>query len=208
MLSLLLPLLLVIANVFGAGMIVPQVVRLHRLRSVQGVSASWIGIGLAMNTWWIAYGLHFELWGVLPVSAVALALYGVMAAQFLRLTGREALPSIVLGMVGLGAVPFPFLLGSGWEAAGLAIGLCYGIQFSPAVIEALRSVEVEGISPVTWLMALGEAAIWLVYGMVVSDLALVSGGIGGVVMSSIILLRLAAGSRRGRSRVGRQIAFG
>ena len=37
--------MLVVANIMGAGMIVPQVVRLRRYRNTRGISASWIGVG-------------------------------------------------------------------------------------------------------------------------------------------------------------------
>ena len=49
--SVVLPILLVVANVMGAGMIVPQVARLHRVRSVDGLSGIWVGVGVAMNNW-------------------------------------------------------------------------------------------------------------------------------------------------------------
>lgn len=37
--------------VMGAGMIVPQVVRLRRQRSTDGLSGSWVGVGIAINSW-------------------------------------------------------------------------------------------------------------------------------------------------------------
>ena len=49
--------MLVVANVMGAGMIVPQVARLNRLKTTEGISAAWIGVGLAMNLWpgWVGF---------------------------------------------------------------------------------------------------------------------------------------------------------
>ena len=79
--------MLVVANIMGAGMIVPQVVRLRRYRNTRGISASWIGVGLAMNLWWVAYGLASGLWGIIPVSAVAFLLYLVMTAQYAGING-------------------------------------------------------------------------------------------------------------------------
>jgi uncharacterized protein with PQ loop repeat len=193
--SVLMPVLLVVANVFGAGMIVPQVVRFRRHRVADGVSGAWIGVGLAVNAWWVAYALQGRLWGLLPVSAVSWVLYGVMAGQYSALIGRPALRQLLAGVAGFGAAPFVGLLWGGWPGAGLAIGLLYAVQFSPAALSALRAVDVSGISPVTWSMAWVEAAIWFLYGLTESDVALVVGGLGGALMAGIVLTRVRIGPR-------------
>jgi uncharacterized protein with PQ loop repeat len=189
-------LLLVLANVMGAGMIVPQVVRLHRVRSADGVSGVWIGVGIAMNSWWIAYGLAESLWGILPVSIAAAALYLVMAGQYLGLLGRPGLRPLVTGLFLLGLVPMPFLAVGGWSIAGLVVGLAYAIQFSPAAFATLRSNELSGVSTVTWSMAWVEAVIWVIYGLSTGDAALLVGGTGGTLAATVILVRLAFVRRR------------
>lgn len=184
-------LMLVVANVMGAGMIVPQVVRLHRLRSADGVSGVWIGVGIAMNSWWTAYGSAESLWGILPVSIVTALLYMVMAAQYLGLLGRPGLRPLFAGLFLLGLVPMPFLVIGGWGTAGLVVGLTYAVQFAPAAVAALRSADVSGISTVTWAMAWVEAVIWVVYGLSTGDAALLVGGTGGTLAATVILARLA-----------------
>lgn len=192
MYAFIVPVLLVIANVLGAGMIVPQVVRLHRQADTDGLSGAWVGVGLAMNGWWLAYGLQAQLWGLIPVSAVAGVLYAVIALQLISLLGvAAALRSLATGAVGLGIIPAPFLLSGGWTAAGVAIGFCYGLQFAPAALTAVRSERLAGISAGTWIMAWVEAAIWIVYGLSISDWALTIGGSAGAAMASIILFQLA-----------------
>lgn len=126
--------MLVVANIMGAGMIVPQVVRLRRYRNTRGISASWIGVGLAMNLWWVAYGLASGLWGIIPVSAVAFLLYLVMTAQYAGINGTTSLRGCVTGMVGVGIVPLPALILDGWATAGVVVGLCYAVQFAPAAL--------------------------------------------------------------------------
>jgi uncharacterized protein with PQ loop repeat len=198
-------LLLVVANVMGAGMIVPQVLRLHRVRSADGVSGVWIGVGIAMNSWWIAYGLAESLWGILPVSIAAAALYLVMASQYLGLLGRPGLRPLLAGLFLLGLVPMPFLAVGGWAIAGLVVGLAYAIQFSPAALAALRSDELSGVSSVTWSMAWVEAVIWVIYGLSTGDAALLVGGTGGTLAATVILVRLAVVRSRppGALSVGR-----
>ncbi|MCZ7627999.1 MAG: hypothetical protein M5U19_02385 [Microthrixaceae bacterium] len=139
--------MLVLANAMGIGMTVPQVVRLHRLRSADGVSGVWIGVGIAMNTWWIAYCLAESLWGILPVSTVAALLYTVMAGQYLGLVGRPGRRPLLSGLLAVGLSPVPFLVLGGWAVTGAVIGLAYALQFSPAAVTALRSDDLSGISP-------------------------------------------------------------
>lgn len=187
----LISLLVVLATVFGVGMTIPQVVRIQRSRDFEGLSGVWIGVGMSMNVWWVLYGWQTELWGIIPVSAGGFVLYLAMAIQSMAFRGRSSLRSITVGIVGLGSFPLAFLIGAGWEVAGLVIGLGYYVQFAPAVVSSFRTRTPSGISPATWSMALAEALIWLVYAIDASDMALVVGGGGGSLMALLILARLA-----------------
>ncbi len=184
--------LLTIATVTGIGMIVPQVVRLRRHRCHDGVSAVWIGVGVALNGWWIAHAVANEVWGVAPVSVGGAILYLMAAAALLDLRGSTTVGPLAVGALGLGMIPAAFLAIGGWPLAAVAIGLSYGVQFSPAVISAVRAPSVAGVSLATWSMALVEALIWLFYGVVERDPALILGGGGGSMMAAILVARLLA----------------
>lgn len=193
--SVVLSILVAVATVMGAGMIVPQVVRLRRTRLADGLSGAWVGLSVAMNAWWIAYATAEGLWGLLPVSVGAFLLYSVIAAQYVRLMGWTGGCRLVAGLLAAGVLPALALAAGGWTATGLAIGLAYAIQFSPAVVAALRSLDLGGISPATWAMAWIEAVIWCTYGAIMDDVALMIGGGGGTLMASVILARLWMTSR-------------
>ena len=120
--SLLLTAIVVVATVLGSWMAFPQARRIARTRRVDGVSAAWIGVSVAINAWWLTYGLAVGVWALVPVSVVSLALYGVMAWFFVASVGRPALPGLAIGLLGLGMVPLPFLIVGGWELAGVAVG--------------------------------------------------------------------------------------
>ena len=182
--------MIVVANVMGAGMAYPQASKLIRTGNTRGVSGVWAGVSLTMNIWWLVYGLANDLWGLVPVSAVAAVLYVAIIVAYLRSAGRSGIGGVVLGAFVLGMVPAPFLAVGGWTAAGLAIGLCYGMQLVPAVVAACRSRDLHGVAPSTWIMAWVEAVIWVVYGLIVVDTALLAGGISGTVMASVIIGRL------------------
>lgn len=189
--NLMLNALVIFATVLGSGMALPQARQLAKTRQADGVSPVWVGVSLALNAWWITYALAEHVWVLLPVSIVSFTLYAFMAIVFVTTIGRSSLRGLGLGVLGLGMVPLPFLIVGGWELAGVVVGLCYGLQLLPAVVAVLRTRRLGGVSPTTWLIAWVESAIWLVYGWGRDDVALVAAGLLGVVMASIILVRLA-----------------
>ena len=190
--NIVLNLIVVAASVLGSGMALPQALKLARTQNVDGVSAVWIGVSMAINIWWTIYAVHESVWALLPVSLVSLALYSVMAVIYSRSIGRSALAGFAIGALVLGMAPLPALLLAGWAAAGLAIGLSYGIQLAPAVVATYRTRDLSGVSPGTWIISLVEALLWLAYGAMIADLALLAGGTTGAVMAVAILSRLAA----------------
>lgn len=194
--NIVLTLIAVSASVIGSGMALPQARRLVTTRNVDGVSPVWVGVSMGINLWWAAYAATASLWALLPVSLVSFVLYASIAVVYLRSVGRQALPGMALGALVLGMVPLPALLVGGWALAGPAIGLCYGIQLAPAVIAAHRTRELDGVSPSTWTLSFAEAVLWLIYGAVIADVALVAGGVVGVVLAGAILVRLSTTGHR------------
>lgn len=194
--NVILNLIVVVATVLGSWMAFPQARRIARTRRVDGVSSTWIGVSLAINAWWLTYGLIVGVWALVPVSIVSLLLYGVMGWFFVRSVGRPALAGLALGVFGLGMVPLPFLIVGGWGLAGVAVGLSYGVQLLPAVVASLRTSVLSGVSSATWIIAFGEAALWLVYGLGVGDIALTLAGTVGMAFAAVILSRLAVTGHR------------
>jgi uncharacterized protein with PQ loop repeat len=189
--NLVLTFLAVTASVLGSGMAFPQALRMFRTGTTEGVSSTWIGVSLAINAWWTAYALTVSLWALLPVSVVSFLLYAWIAAIYTRACGRAALPGMLVGGFVLGMAPLPALVFGGWEVAGVAIGLSYGLQLAPAVIASYRTDALDGVAPGTWIISFVEAALWVAYGFGVSDPALVAGGAAGVLMAGAIIARLA-----------------
>lgn len=188
--------LIVLATALGSSMAFPQAWRIARTRHLDGVSSSWIGVSLALNSWWLVYGLAVGVWAIVPVSVISLLLYGVMAWFYVSTAGRAALRGLGVGVLGLGMIPLPFLIAGGWELAGLVVGLCYGIQLLPAVVAACRTSDLRGVSSATWLIAWCEAALWLVYGVAAGDAALTLAGLVGATMAAIIIVRLGLTGHR------------
>ena len=188
--------LVISATVLGSGMALPQARQLARTRRTDGVSPTWVGVSMALNGWWLAYGFAAPVWALVPVSMISIGLYASMAVLFFRTGGRTDRRGLLIGAVGLGMLPLPFLVIGGWELAGLAVGLCYGLQLLPAVVAVLRTRALAGVSAATWLIAWTESMLWLVYGLGVTDPALIVAGTVGVVMSTVIVVRLAVTGHR------------
>ena len=150
--NILLNLLVVVATVLGSWMAFPQARRLARTGRVDGVSPVWIGVSLAINGWWLTYGLAAGVWALVPVSAISLVLYASMAVVYVRAVGRPAVAPFAGGFFLLGMIPLPFLVVGGWQLAAVAVGLCYGVQLLPAVVSACRTRDLVGVSAPTWLM--------------------------------------------------------
>ena len=96
---------LVVANVTGMGMVLPQARRLYVRRQTDGVSAAWLGLGFAVNGWWVAYAVNASLWGLIPVSVGSGVLYLASGVLIRMIDGASATRSLALGFVGLSFGP-------------------------------------------------------------------------------------------------------
>ncbi len=188
----LLTIAVVSANILGVGMLIPQATRIVRERVLDGVSAEWIGTGLAVNAGWLVYALTAEVWGLLGVSGGALALYAAMAVAARRLDASHFDRTRTTALVILNVLGWAAAVGQ-VNALGLTLAGLFTVQFAPAVWSAWVSPTLSGISPTTWILALGEAVIWVAYGAAINDRALLLGGFGAAAMSGLVLLRLWTG---------------
>ncbi len=191
--SALLIVVLVVANVLGGAMAVPQAHKLLRTRSTAGVSATWAAIGATVNVWWGVYGIAVGDLGIVPVSVVSVMVYVLIASVIVGASSASTtrVAARVIGAsVAVSAVPVIALGLDGWLTAGIALGALYGVQLSPAVVAVYRSIDVTGVALSTWVIALVEAALWGVYGLARIDVGIVTLAIVGVSMSGLVLGRL------------------
>lgn len=189
----LLTLVVVAANVLGSAMALPQAVKLVRSRRVDGVSPTWAAVSATVNAWWAAYGIGVGDLGIVPVSAVSVMAYLAIAFALLRYgtaPRRRTIATMAATSAAVALVPILALVLDGWTAAGVALGALYGIQLSPAVVAVYRAPDVSGVSTATWGLAFAEAALWGVYGIARLDAGLVTLAGTGLLMSTLVLVRL------------------
>lgn len=184
-------LVLVAGTLLTLAMILPQIGRVARRRTAQGVSPTWPVLGTTINGAWTGY---LVISADLPLAAVTTftmtVTYAVLSALVLRLHPERRRDSIARGvasLVAIGAIGGAW----GWELLGTALGLSYGLQLMPAVVSVYRSTRLEGVSRLTWWTALVEAGCWGFYGYSTGDSAVIIYGLTGIAFTAAICVRLA-----------------
>lgn len=167
---------------------VPQLVRLLSHRDTSGVSvATWWLTAVAGLTWVGHNARHGEV-----VAAVTNAWSAVVAGAILYRCYRGSAASQRNAL----AIPFGvalvdiavFLVAPdhlGWVAAGIGI-----VQFLPQAKMVLTAADVSGVSLPTWCLAVIAAALWITYGVLHSDVAIVASPLFTGSLSLLIVTRL------------------
>jgi uncharacterized protein with PQ loop repeat len=182
--------IVILANAIGAMMAIPQAVRVIRTRRVEGVSLTWAAMSVVNNAWWVIYAVGVGNLAIIPVAAISIAGYLVIITGLVILGGaRQPLVALGASLV-IALVPLAALQLGGWAAAGVVLGLLYAVQLAPAVSSAVRNTDLTGVSAGTWIVAFVEAALWGIYGTGRADLGLMSMAVTGVLMSSVVLIRV------------------
>jgi uncharacterized protein with PQ loop repeat len=135
----------------------PQVLRIVRLRVVDGVSwVTWV-ISCVLFSVWAGYAWGEQYWSLLVanVSCFVGALLLLFVGAKLRWGFR------VLGLA-VGAVVMVGLVSAVWGVVAVAIMTVAGVGMRvPQVVALLRSEGVAGVSVSTWAMSTVTAALWL-----------------------------------------------
>ncbi len=187
----------ILANVIGGAMAVPQAARLIIHRRAEGVSPAWAGLGLTLNGWWLAYGLGAggSSWAIVPISAISIVSYGIIVAMIVRHTtagtSETVTGSLILSTAIAGLVPILAMLIGSWSAVGVTLGAIYGVQLTPAVIGIYRATDLSGVSIATWRLAWIEALLWGVYGFPPRDPGILTFSVTGLIMSTAVLIGMS-----------------
>lgn len=193
----------IVANALTFTMLLPQVGRLLQTGLIEGVSAVWAATGTVINFGWFAYVLHAAVWLAIPSIAAAVLSYSLTLYLLFR-NGADVRIGIVTAAL-LVAVLVGVQALAGWTLLGTALAMANGVQFAPSVRAAWHAHTPAGVSPLTWLIAEGEAVLWALYGILIADVAIVLFGVTAAAAATIILFRLWL--TRDRIRAARQAAL-
>ncbi|MEE2768153.1 MAG: hypothetical protein VX833_02970 [Actinomycetota bacterium] len=178
-----------VATVLSGVMMLPQVVRLVRTRVPAGVSATWLGFGVVLNSGWVAYCVEMRLWLVVPLQVSVVAQQAVALGILLPLDRAQQRSALIrAGLLAL--VCTGVFASAGWTVLGVVLGTSYGIQLGPAVIRAWRSSDLSGISPATWTLSAAESTAWGVFGWAVADGPILIYAAIGTLAAVLVLIRL------------------
>ncbi len=185
---------IIAATLLAASALVPQVVKLLRTGTPDGVSATWAAFGVVTNVAWAVYLISQALWLTLPAVVMVVTGYWV-TFDVLRRLGAGIGSSIPLGagwaitLAAIGAL-------GGWTVLGTVLGFSYGVQVAPGVWTAYRTYRPIGISPGTWWIVLVEGLLWGYYGWYHGDAPLMIFAVVAAVASIAMLARYGATRRR------------
>jgi uncharacterized protein with PQ loop repeat len=174
---------------------VPQLMRLRRTGSAAGLSLESLANSTVSLSAWTAYGIaHSSVWVVASSLVGVPAIVGTLLIAMrggLRL--RPGLPLVWTALLVLTA-GVDVLTGS--TALDLVLGCSILWFVAPAAITAWSSADVSGIAWQTWALLALEGLVFGVYGLVADVGADRVYGVAALVGTSVILSRLAMGSRQ------------
>lgn len=162
---------------------VPQIVRLVRTRSVQGVSGPTTWLGLTINAGWVAFGVAR---GLVPVAVLSLAYvvgYATIAGLLVQRGNRSGVATAVVSTAAIAATAAAF----GWTVLGTALALTVAVQFVPQVALAWRGSDLTALAGGTYVVCGLDGIVWGGYGVLRDELPLV---LYGLVMASVAVLVL------------------
>ena len=116
--------------------VVPQVVRLLRLKRTEGASPAWAAIGMVINIGWMAYVIAEEFWVTIPAILAAVISFAVVLYLLWR-NGADVRLAVISGIaVGVACVVLQRV--AGWNDLGTVLGLSNGLYLGPSVYAAWR----------------------------------------------------------------------
>lgn len=168
--------------------VVPQVVRLLRIRRVEGTSPAWAAVGMVINIGWIAYVIAEEFWETIPAVLSAVVSFGAVLYLLYR-NGAKVRPAVLYGIaVGMACVALQLI--SSWTVLGTVLGLSNGLYLGPSVVAAWRAYAPVGVSPLTWVLTAVEGLLWGFYGVLVAAGPIMVYGSTAAALAVLILVRL------------------
>ena len=189
----------VVATAVTFVQVVPQVMRLVRLKRTDGASPAWAAIGMVINIGWTAYVIAEEFWVTIPAVLAAVISFGLVLYLLWR-NGAEVRVAVIAG-IAVGVASVGLQLVAGWTVLGAVLGLSNGLYLGPSVYAAWRSYAPVGVAPLTWVLTAGEGVLWGCYGVLVEAMPIMVYGSTAFLLAALILLRLWITRRRIRTEL-------
>ncbi len=174
-----------LGSALGVAMVVPQMVRTMRNRTMPGVSALSWGLLALTCTAWLLYGVRTGEVPQIPgnVLLVSGAVVIALAVPSARTVGARAAGLLVaaLALVGLAVVAPLEVIGA--VALGGAL-----VSSVPQTIKSLarKDASVSAVSPLSWVLRIASQSCWLTYALALHDQTVTISAI--VILSNAIIV--------------------
>jgi uncharacterized protein with PQ loop repeat len=187
----------IVAAGFAVPQFLPQIRKLLTNRDTAGVSPSWAALTGVNNAAWFTYFTMSRYWTALVPSTSATLLAGTLAVLLLRRRPLETRPAALIAgwAITLAAAG----VADGRAGLGALLTAAFLLQVTPSLWTAYRTPRPTGISAGTWLLILGELTCWLAFGLHAADPRLITLGISGIIVSTLMLARIHWTARNGRA---------
>lgn len=185
----------VVVGLLGAW---PQVLRVLRTRSTEGVSWLSAVLGTLCMAVWLGYGVVVADHVQVANNLLALLAAGTLCALLLAYARPRVLPALSL-VVGVAGVVLAAWLGAGAVGLAVAASSLSIARMVPQVRLALGSSELFGLCPWSTLLGLLAAVLWLGYGLVVTDVAVTVTSFVAAGLYTVVTLRRLPPRRTTRS---------
>lgn len=171
------------ATVLGTTLAIPQLLRLIRTRSVEGLSLIGWQTLLTLNLAWTAHGIGIGQPAQIITNALALLTTVPILVLMARAMGRSA-AAVLLPGVALAAamIALDLLLGS--TAFGIAAILPSLVVSGGQTVELVRAETVLGVSPLFLVLGVVNLALWDAWAVLVDD----SGTLIAVTITLVVAL--------------------
>jgi uncharacterized protein with PQ loop repeat len=189
-----------LAVLLTAAQQVPQVVRTTRTRDTAGVAAGMFAMMLAQAGAWIGYAAREDLMQPIIVNLV-LATCAVMMLRLLVVNRARHVGIAIAVAIALLALEVAVFLWAPPEVLGLLAAALAFLLLWPQVIVALRATDLSGLSVSSWILSVSNTILWIIYGAGHGAVLLWLSALQGLLLSLVILARIAAVRRRMASLV-------
>jgi uncharacterized protein with PQ loop repeat len=182
-----------LGSALGVAMVVPQMARTLRNRTMPGVSALSWGLLALTCTAWLLYGVRTGELPQIPgnILMVSGAMVIALAVPSARAVGARAagLLAAALVLVGLAVVAPVEVIGA------LALGGAL-VSSVPQTIKSLarKDATQSAVSPLSWVLRIASQSCWLAYALAVHDTTVTVSAI--VILSNAIVVLVRETTRR------------
>ena len=183
-----------LATALSMMFIWPQVFRIYRNKTVEGLAPLGALQGMSGSILWATYGLSrgdLPLFGSNTLVATAVGLI-CLAMTNHGVVSRKVLFTVVVGVIGVGFVSAaisPTLVG----AVAFVVG---ALSIIPQTVKALRDPNLFSVSVSSNTLLFFTSSAWLVYGLMIGDALVATPNFLVIPCSAIIVQRARASQRR------------